>query len=83
MAIQFWTAVLDFFYYHYYYFETMSFDVNIIQSKAEYLKFQFPYTHLNYQMVSMARFYDKFLNIQKTETAVMKPSTKVTTGVLK
>lgn len=42
MAIQFWTAVLDFFfydYYYYYYFETMSFDVNIIQSKAENLKF--------------------------------------------
>lgn len=35
MAIQFWTTVLGFFYY--YYFETISFDVNIIQSKAEYL----------------------------------------------
>lgn len=40
MAIQFWTAVLNFFYYdYYYYFEMMSFDVNIIRSKAEYLKF--------------------------------------------
>lgn len=39
------------------------FNVNITQSKAERLKCWFLYTNLNYQMISMEKFPDKFLNI--------------------
>lgn len=39
------------------------FNVYITQSKAECLKFWFLYTKLNYQMISMEKFPDKFLNI--------------------
>lgn len=78
-AIQLWTIAFYFFYYYYYYyFETTFFNVNITQSKAEYLKFWFPYTNLNYQMVSMEKFPDKFLTIWKTEIAAMKLSAEVT-----
>lgn len=56
-GLEYWISLII------YHFETISFDVDIIQSKAEYLKRWVLYTHLNYQMISMAKFYDIFLNI--------------------
>lgn len=47
------------------------------------LKSCFSYTHLNYQMISVEIFPDKFLNIWETDIAAMKPSAEITNGVLK
>lgn len=49
--------------------------------KAQCLKFWYPCTNLNYQLISMEKFLDKFLNILETEAAAMKPRAEVITAV--